>query len=195
MFDPAKIQAELFRMVGIRQPFDPALQYLSPDIQQSDSGLYLDEIPGFDLSAIRNTQSFYNISNSDFNLYLERSQKTAIADVCNAVFISQPVFIDRNLLYSNASSRVNEEVNLPTGYIGYKIKIDSEKNVGFEISRVRLEYKHTGTDFNVELFLFNSFNNLPLQQHTVVITQPDMVVDLNWKVDSTTGDYKGEYYL
>ncbi|MFM7852266.1 MAG: hypothetical protein ACKO96_10220, partial [Flammeovirgaceae bacterium] len=58
-----------------------------------------------------------------------------------------------------------------------------------------LEYKHTGTDFNVELFLFNSFNNLPLKQQSVVITQPDMVVDLNWKVDATTGDYKGEYYL
>jgi hypothetical protein len=118
-------------------------------------------------------------------------QKSSISEVCGSVF-NQTDFIDRQVLYKNANNKINT-VTLPVGFVGYKIQVDSTKNIAFEIHRVLLEFEGTGT---LKLMLFNSAKSTPIESKDITITANTLVNEpLNWKVDNSGDTYKGEYYL
>jgi hypothetical protein len=196
MFDVQKVQSGLQTSVGIRAALDPALPTLTTSLQTSDSGLYLNDIAGFDLAAFKNTQEFATISEIKFNELLENTRKSAITDVMYQVF-SAPSYIDRNYIYSRPSSRTNLETGIPEGFAGFRIVIDDRKNVGFKISRVRLEYDTSDGPVPVTLFLFNSFVRGYMEIQQITLNEPDEVLTLNWTVNASSvdNDYKGEYYF
>lgn len=194
MFDVPMIQANLFRGVGIRPALDPDLPVLDPDLQASESGLYLNEIEGFDLGAFMNATEYYGMTEDEFNARLVQTQQESISEVMFKVF-TKPSYIDRNFFYSKASGRVDEETGIPQGYAGFRIRPSDTKNIGFKITRVRLEYNVAGGPVDATIFLFNSFNQTFLEFKLVTISELDQVEELNWVVNSTKGDYKGEYYL
>ena len=196
MFDVQKIQTGLVEAVGIRQPLNPDLPVLDASILTSESGLWLNDVAGFDLATFKNTNEYFAADDAQFNELLQQTRESAITDLMYRVF-SKPSYIDRNLLFTQTASRTNLETGVPAGFAGYRIRISDQKNVAFEITRTRLEYR-AGAGVNpvqVTLYLFNSFAVNPLFSQQVDITSEDMVVDLNWKVDATASDYKGDYYF
>jgi hypothetical protein len=191
-FDVTKIQAGLMGLVGIRNPLDPAYNKIDAANQGSRSGLFLDEeIPFFKVKYFVDTQDYAEITDLDLNIKLRNIQGSAIASVCQEVF-GQISYIDRNLIYKNASTRITPESTLVNGFVGFKIKPSATKNVAFKITQLRIELDGAG---DVDIVLFNSAENIPIRKETVTISSEYQIVTLNWVVNNTDGDYKGEYFL
>lgn len=190
MFFKPTIEQKLYGIVGFNQPFDPAFAILTAPNLESRSGYKVNDNPYVKVSYLKETEEFLEISDADFNTVLERLQKSAIASVCNQVF-NRYAYLDRNLLFRRAMNKINT-VTLPDGFVHYKIEVDQEKNIAFEITRVLLNFEGTG---DIELKLFNSNKKTALFSKTITITTDHQEEVLNWMVDNSGDTYKGEYFL
>lgn len=191
MFNVTKVQDGLTGLVGIRQPLNPEYAILDATNTNSDSGLYLDGVSHFKTEFVIDNIDYKDATDADKNTFITNMQKTSIANVMYSVF-GQESYIDRNFVYSRATTRQTQETGILNGFVGFKITPSRTKNIGFEITRVRLEFNGTGT---VKLLLFNSNVNAPIKTKDVTISSNDHVETLNWVIDSTDNDYKGEYYF
>jgi hypothetical protein len=195
MIQVSKIQEGLFGLVGLRQPLDPSLPILSNENKVSRSGLFVDDVPPFKLKFLKDTQEFITISDEQLNEHILQLQKTAITNVMFKVF-DQGDYIDRNYLYSNVNSRTKVISTIQNGStFGYKIEVEERKNLGFKISRVRLEFYFDNSEIDVVLYLMNSFLEDPIFTKEITLNKKNLVQDLDWVIDSTENDYKGNYYL
>lgn len=190
MFDVTKIQNGLVRLVGFRQPINPAYAIIDSNNQLSDSGLFVNDNPYAKIEYLKDSTDYIDATNEQFNEFITNLKKASVSNICNQVF-SNADYIDRNVFYKNAFSKINTE-NLLTGFYGFRIKVSSEKNVAFKISRVFLDFEGTG---DITLILWNNAKLTPLQTKTVTITSDHQEEDLNWIVNNTDATYKGEYYL
>lgn len=191
MFDVTKIQDGLKGLVGIRQPYDPEFAVLDTENQASRSGRFLDDVPNFKVRYFVDTQDYKDITNTDLNELIRDIQKAAIVSVCSSVF-GDDSYIDRGFIYSHAMNRVNVESGIKNGFVGFELKPSMTKNIAFKITRVRLEFQGTGT---VKLVLFNSNLDTPMFAKDVTITQNSQLETLNWVVNNSASDYKGEYFF
>jgi len=200
MFEVTKIQDSLEKLVGIRQPANPDLTVnVDSDNQLSESGLFLDDIPPFNLEAIYNSQDYVGINSLDqsldFNTYLRNIKRSSIANVVTQVF-DKPSYIDRGLLFVNESPRLNlETFPIDIRYYGYEIEVSNTKNIGFKITRANFQFDFDNSTQFVNVYLFNSNVNTPIAVKPVNLTSNNHWDNLNFTVDSTTNDYKGKYYL
>lgn len=190
MFNPTKISNALYGLVGFRNPFNPNYSIIDSDNQTSRSGLFVTDNSFVKIEQIKDSQDYQSINDADFNLMLKRMQQDSIVKVCNQVFCESS-FIDRQILYQNAQNKINTE-NLPVGFIGYKIKVDLEKNIAFSIKRILLDFDGTG---QIKLLLFNTAKKEPIQQKTINITTDHQEEQLDWYVDNSDGYFKGDFYL
>ncbi len=190
MVNVAKIQAKLNGLVGFRQPFNPAYAIVDTANQVSRSGLYANDNDFVKVEFLKDCQDYEAISDPNFNIFLANKQKESIASVCNAVFY-QSDFIDRGLMFRYALNKVNT-ITLPTGFIGYKIKIEAENNLAVHISRVILDFAGTGS---IKLLLFNTSKIDLALAKDVSITSDHQEVALGWSIDNTDGIYGGDWYI
>jgi hypothetical protein len=190
MFNASTISGKLLGIVGFRQPSNPVYAIIDADNLASTSGLYATDNPMVKVEYIKESQDYVDISDADFNTYLKNKQNDSIVTVANAIF-NMPDFIDRQVLYKNASNKVDLET-LPNGFVGYKIQVDSGKNLAFEITRTMLDFSGTG---DIELMLFNTSSKTPLFTKVITITTDHQEEVLNWVVDNSGDTYKGDYYL
>lgn len=191
MFDVNKIQTGLLGLVGIRQPSDPDYAFLDAANTTSDSALFLDDISNFKVQFYKDTQDYVGASDAELNTDLQNIQKAAIVSVCQQVFGSDS-YIDKNFIYTEATNRVDVETTIQNGFVGFRIIPDANKDVAFKITRVRLEFQGTG---DIKLVLFNSNLNDPIYEQIITIASNTQLETLDWVVNSTNDDYKGEYYL
>jgi len=191
MFNVTKVQNGLTGVVGVRQPLNPEYAILTAPNTASSSGLYLDEVSHYKTEFFIDNIDYKDASDADKNTLITNIQKSAISSVMYEVF-GEESYIDRNFVYSKATTRQTPESGILNGFVGFKIKPSAKKNIGFEITRIRLEFQGAG---DIKIILFNSNVNDPIKTADITITSSDQIEELNWVVDSTDGDYKGEYYL
>lgn len=190
MIQVSKIQTALLGIVGFQQPYNPKYAIVDADNLLSESGYFVTDNPYAKIEYIKDNQDYLNISDEDFNLFLNELKKRSISNVCNQVF-SDYDFIDRSLLFKNASNKIDLET-LPNGFVGYKIQVSKDKNIAFKISRVLLDFDGAG---DIELLLFNSAKKEPIERKTITISTDHQEEVLNWVVDNSSDTYKGEYYI
>lgn len=190
MIQVSKIQNALVGIVGFNQPYNPSYAIVDAENLLSDSGYFVTDNPYAKIEYIKDNQDFLKITDTDFNLLLKDLKKRSISNVCNQVF-SDYDFIDRSLLFKNASNKTVLEV-LPIGFVGYRIKVTSEKNIAFKISRVLLDFDGAGT---FTLLVFNSSKKEPIYTQEVTITTDHQEVVLDWVLDNSSSTYKGDYYI
>ena len=190
MIQVSKIQNALIGIVGFNQPYNPSYAIVDADNLLSESGYFVTDNPYAKIEYIKDNQDYLKITDTDFNLLLNDIKKRSISNVCNQVF-SDYDFIDRSLLFKNASNKTVLEV-LPIGFVGYRIKVTSEKNIAFKISRVLLDFDGAGT---FTLLVFNSSKKEPIYTQEVTITTDHQEVVLNWTLDNSNDTYKGDYYI
>jgi hypothetical protein len=190
MVNIEKIQFSLLGLVGFKQPYNPDYAILDVNNQISESGYFITDNSFAKIEFIKDTQDYIDISDNDFNNSLRDIKKTAISNVVNQVF-NQYDFIDRSLMFKNASNKINTE-NLPLGFVGYKIQVSSLKNIAFKISRVLLDFSGTG---DVELIMWNTAKKEPIFSKVLTITSDHQQEELNWVLDNSNDSYKGDYYI
>lgn len=190
MFNTSIVTAGLLGLVGFRQPFNPDLPTLDAANLTSRSGLIINDAAFAKLDYLIDSQDFTDITDVQFNTFLQNKQKESIINVCNAVF-NESVYIDKQVLYKNAFNKVETEI-LPDGFICFEIEVSSKKNVAFEIKRMLLDFDGAG---DIELLLFNTAQKAPLFTKVITISSDHQVEELNWVIDNSGDTYKGEYYL
>ncbi len=190
MIQVSKIQNALLGIVGFNQPYNPSYAIVDADNLLSESGYFVTDNPYAKIEYIKDNQDFLKITDTDFNLLLKDIKKRSISNVCNQVF-SDYDFIDRSLLFKNASNKIDLEV-LPNGFVGYRIKVTSDKNIAFKVNRVLLDFNGTGT---FTLLVFNSSKKEPIYTQEVEITADHQELVLNWTLDNSNDTYKGDYYI
>lgn len=193
MFDKTAIESALFGLVGWNQPFDTQYAILEPDLLVSRSGYKVDENPYSQVQNFRETISPRDISDADFNELLRINMRSAVADVCNAVF-DEPAYIDRQVLYRFPINKVETD-DLPAGFVGHKIQVDSTKNLAFEIKRVLFDFDVTAGTDTIRLLLWSSEKKAPIFTQDILIDSDRVETQLNWVLNNTGGIYKGEFYL
>ena len=190
MFNNSIVTTGLLGLVGFRQPFDPALPILDTANKTTKSGLIVNSMPFAKIEYLYSCQDYASISEVQFNEYLQNLQKQSIINVCNAVF-NEGSYIDKQILYKNAFNKIETET-LPDGFVGFKIQVDSKKNVAFIIKRILLDFEGAG---DIELLLFNMSQKAPIKTKAITISSDHVVVNLDWIVDNSGDTYKGDYYL
>ena len=190
MINITKIQTALSGIVGFKQPYNPDYAIVDSINQASYSGYYITDNPYAKIEYIKDNQDYVDISTTDFNSLLTDIKKSSVSSVCNQVF-SDYDFIDRTLLFKNASNKTEVET-LPNGFVGYHIRVTGQKNVAFKISRVLLDFQGTGS---FTLLLWNTAKKAAIQSKVITITTDHQEITLDWVVDNTDTTYKGEYYI
>lgn len=190
MVNAPKIQSSLTGLTGFRQPFNPNYAILDAANLTSRSGQYYTDNEFVKVEFIKDGQDFKDISDANFNTYLQQKQDESIFSVCNSVF-NKVDFIDRGLLYNYALNKVNT-ITLPVGFVGYKIQVSTDNNIAISIKRVLLDFSGVGS---IELLLYNTSKIDPIQSKVISITTDHQEEVLDWVVDNTDGLYKGDYYI
>lgn len=190
MINVTKIQSSLIGLIGFKQPFNPDYAIVDSENLLSSSGYFVTDNPYAKIEYIKDNQDYLQISNTDFNLVLKQLKERSISNVCNQVF-SEYDFLDRNLLFKNASRKVNTET-LPIGFVGYRIEVGATKNIAFKLNRVLLDFSGTGT---IKLLLWNTAKLEVLESKEIDITTDHQEVVLDWILDNSDDTYKGDYYI
>lgn len=190
MIDVTKIQSSLIGLIGFKQPFNPDYAIVDAGNLLSSSGYFVTDNPYAKIEYIKDNQDYVSISDTDFNLVLKQLKQSAISNVVNQVF-SEYDFLDRNLVFKNASRKVETEI-LPNGFVGYRIEVGSTKNVAFKLNRVLLDFQGTGT---IKLLLWNTAKLEVLESKEIDITTDHQEEALNWTLDNSGNTYKGDYYV
>ena len=142
MFDVTKIQANLYGVVGFRQPLNPDYAIIDAANLTSRSGEFVTENPFCKIEFLKDNQDYSRLSDAEFNTKLKEMQEASISSICHKVF-QKSDYIDRQVLYPYTQNRVNTEA-LPSGFICHKLRIDIKKNVAFKISRIFLDFDGAG---------------------------------------------------
>lgn len=190
MFDKQSITSKLYGLVGSRNPFNPTFAIVDAANQVSRSGLFSTDNSFCKIQSLKDTQDYIDISDADFNTILKRMQEGAINSVSQVVFNNSD-YIDRNLLFSNASN-LNDTETLPDGFVGYQIGVDSDNDIAFELKRVLLSFSGTG---EIDLILWNTGSKTALFTKTIAITSDNQEEVLDWRLDNSSTTYKGNYYV
>jgi hypothetical protein len=190
MFDSSVIESKLYGLVGCNNPYDPAFAIVDANNLVSRSSLFATDNPFCKIESLKKTQDYASISDADFNTMLASMQKNAITSVANMVF-NESDFVDRDLIYKYAQNKTNVET-LPSGFVGYKIEVDSDNDIAFEIKRVILDFQGTG---NITLYLWNTGSKTALESKVISITTDNQEEVLDWKLDNASTTYKGDYYI
>lgn len=190
MFNVSKIKNSLSGLVGYKQPFNPDYAIVDADNLLSESGYYVNSNPLAKIEFIKDCQDYRSISDADFNTVLSDIVENSAINVVNQVF-NESSYIDRNFIYKNALNK-NETEELPNGFIGYRIKIDDTKSIGFKVTRLFADFDGIG---DVKFLLFNSAKKAVILSETVTITTDHQEVELNWELNDTDTIYKGEYFI
>jgi hypothetical protein len=189
MINVSKAQTGFAGLVGFEDPTDPAYAIVSSDNKKSISGLYYTDNPLVKIQFLKDIQDYAEISNQDFNTYLQSIHNRSVGNVLNKVH-NEPDYIDRSPLYRYANNKTEIE-SLPVGFKGYRI-IPSQKNVAFEISRIIIELSEQAT---FTLYLFNSAKNEAVESKEITASSGFHAEDLGWVLDDTDSYFKGEYLL
>ena len=189
MFNKQTIQEKLFGLVGFQNPANPEYAIVDTENEASSTGRYFTDNPFCKIEYIKDTQDYAAITDEEFNNYLGKVQQESIVSVCDKVF-NESDYIDRQMLFQNANNKTDVD-SLPDGFVGYRIYVDKEKNLAFEIRRILLEFQGTG---DLTIYLFNSAKTEAIYSQQVTISSSFQELVLDWKVDNQDY-YKGEFYL
>lgn len=190
MIKTTKISEALLGIVGFRQPYNPKYAIIDEDNEASTSGYFVNDNPYAKVEFIKDNQDYLEISDEDFNQQLKDMQKASISSVCNQVF-SDFDFIDRNLLFKNASNKAATE-EIPLGFVGYKIEVSDDKNMAFCINRIIADFAGTGF---IKMLMWNTAKRTAIFTKEVEIESDHQEIVLNWELDNSDSTYKGDYYI
>lgn len=189
MFDVNLIKQEFNGLVGFRQPANPKFSILDAGNQVSKSGLYVTDNPYAKIEYIVANVDYERSTAAQINTILKRMLETSAVNICSQVFISDD-FIDRNQIYTNTQNKV-EQLELPQGFVGYRINISEDKNIAIRLNKIIFEMVDAGT---IELLVFNSNKKLPLQ--TIPVNYTDFYYAQTLDIILNDLDFhKGSFYI
>lgn len=189
MFDVTLIKQELNGLVGFRQPANPKFAIVNAENQLSKSGLFVTDNPYAKIEYLKANMDYERATIEHFNTMLKNIKETSATNICSQVFVADD-FIDRNYIYSETQNKT-EEVDLPIGFVGYRINLDDCKNVAVRLNRAIFEFVEAKT---FELLVFNSNIKSPIK--TIAIESEAFYYANTLDIMlNDIGFYKGSFFI
>lgn len=189
MFDVTLIKLELKGLVGFRQPANPKFAIVDAENQLSKSGLYVTDNPYAKIEYLKANMDYDRATVVDFNKMLTNIKETSASSICSQVFIDDD-FVDRNYIYSETQNKI-EEVDLPIGFVGFRINVSDKKNVAVRINRSIFEFTEAKT---FDLLVFNSNIKAPIQTLPIESDEFYDTETLDIMLNDV-GFYKGSFFV
>lgn len=189
MFNVTIVREQLDGLVGYRQPANPKYAFVDAENLKSKSGLYVTDNPYAKLEYLKATVDYERASNTQLNDIMRNILGVSAVGICGQVF-NDIDFIDRDLLYIAPENKTTE-LQLPTGFVGYRIEVGDNKNIAVRLNRAIFEFVE---DTTIDLLIFNSNVKEPLHTISVDVTGFYSVESLDISLDNI-GYYKGSYFI
>ena len=193
------INAIAVGIVGWQQPTKTGSPVITAANIGSTSGLYYHL--GHGLCTIDNIKLAVDddaITDANLNIFLSDLSKSALTDVCNAVFTEED-HLDSGL-YFKYESRFAELLDNDISFVGFQIDLGSNNisqgslkrnDISLLINSLILEF---GGVEAVKMLLFNSQVNAPIKTQTITTTANTATKQLvNWVLNDY--DYGGMWYV
>jgi len=192
MFNTADIRSKLYGVVGFKQPVDPSFQILTDANKQSSSGKYFQDYSAYvTVQNLKETQSYPEISDSNFNEWIASEIENAAVTVCQTVFEDDDL-IENKLLYDYANVKTNLLEN-QGDFVGYEITTSKKKDIKAIINQIIAQFSGSGT---VKILLFHSGFNAPLKTLDITISNSDMKSEeVNWELPYANDIKGGRWYI
>lgn len=187
MFSQSTIES-LSGRVGWRQPTLSGYDKLNATNLASASGYYFNDASN--LVSVKNifeTQEDKDISDADFNTYLEELQKSAISRVLGKVFQDKGKQLESVTLFPYEQDFKNT-LSLQDGFVGFQINVGTNRRIRTIVRNVMLSFNGEAT-FN--LYLYNSQVKAPIQTKSVTTIDGQTIVNVDWNIDKNASNYKG----
>lgn len=145
----------LLGLVGLRQSTITTDAILDADNIASGSGLFVGDISGLITTGnIKSCQEDKDISDANFNTFLDNRQKSSLVNLCNSIF-SDNDLIENKVLFNYENDWIND-IDNDTSFVGYEIDMAKCKNLSLVINKVILSFSGIET---VKVLLFHSSKN------------------------------------
>jgi len=194
MINVNEIRADLFGVVGFRQPYDPEYDILEAPLLLSSSGNVFEQYSSYvNVKNIYDSQPYAGISDANFNTWLTNAIKDSISKVIQRCF-SKNDLIENALLYSY-STRKESQYELKNGqdFVGYEITVSKKKDISVFINKIFTEFSGTGT---VKILLFNDNKVSTIQTQEITVTDKSAKETvLNWALPYSNSVTGGKYYI
>lgn len=165
----------LFTRVGWQQPTQSEYAILTGNNLVSLSGLYFtDYHKAVTIKNIKETQEDEDISDLDFNSYLERLQKGAINRCLNAVFSKEEI-IDETQLYTRENLRYSKLIENESKFVGIHLDVVESPEYSVSINTASLLFDGVKT-FN--LYCFHSAKGQIWSKSVTTLAGVETVVNI-----------------
>lgn len=165
-FNLSAIISRLLNRIGWRQSTIAKYAILSPENQSSVSQRYFNDFHALcTIPNLRQCQEDAEISDADFNTYLQSLQRSVIMRSLNAVF-QEPDDLEHVLLFER-NTRIEQAQDNSGLFVGYEIKLAQSFDIAVQIDSVRLYFDQ---DVTFPLYLFKEGKKSPIWSTVVTAT-------------------------
>lgn len=196
MYNYTKSISILYKRLGWRNPTQTAYaSLLDTDNKTTNSGLYFQDFNRFvTIENIKNTQIDKDISDADFNTYLDNLQKSGINKMLNAV-INTDDLIENRTLYPYENDR-NSTLANDSKFVGYEIKLAGTKDLAVILNEIIMEFD---ADESIDVKLYHSSQQTALQTWSISALSSGSVFEAANEVlfyaDRSQGYTGGKFYI
>jgi len=186
MYNNSAILTDFYPRVGFRQGTDTGYDIVDENNLQSTSGRYFQDInPLVTIPNIKDTHPDPDLTDDEFNEFLENVNKSAILQAIDTVLPSGDV-LESQQLFSNADDY--RQTTAKSGqFVGFKILVPDD--VIAQVRNVTLEFNG---ETSLTLYLFHTSKTKALQTKAIT-TGLGTSVTLDWELNAF--DNVGGYFL
>lgn len=176
-FNITKVLNSLVGRIGWQQPVQSSLQVLNTLNSTSKSGRYFNDFHALvTLKNIKDNIEDENITNNQFNSYLETLQRSVILSCLNSVF-NEPEYIEQSFVYERCGRSKDELITNSGCFVGYEIKVAEDFSITSKIDAVTLYFNEDKT-FN--LYVYQDGKKSPIWTKEVsVVAYERTVIELD----------------
>ncbi|MFA6619309.1 MAG: hypothetical protein WCT23_09610 [Candidatus Neomarinimicrobiota bacterium] len=186
MYNTSKVHLAFFSRVGFRDGTNDGYSVVDAANQVSESGRYFQDANALvTIPAIKDTHVDPDLSDEEFNEFLENVKKANILKAIDTVLPS-PDVLKTARLFNNADNYART-IDKAGSFVGFKIVVPPRHNL--KVSSITLEFNGV-QDLN--LYLFHTISETALQTKSIT-TGLGTSVTLDWDISSY--DYPGGYFM
>ena len=192
MFNSSIVISALFGRVGWKQPTQTDYAILSAPNTYSKSGLFFSDYHKIlTIKNIKDTLEDVDITDADFNTYLEDLQKASINRVLNGVFNKQ-IVIEQSQLFIREHELDFMEYANTSKFVGIRINVAEDSTYSVKLNYLSLLFNGNVT---FKIYCFHTASGKLWEQQINVTANKEAIVTIDKTLSISTTTNKGGEFL
>lgn len=189
MLNTARIESDIFGLVGYRQPIETEFAILDVTNTETRSGKYFNGYSN--LVRIENLKnSVTEFSDANFNTWLTQRTQEALINSCQDAIKGQRDLLEHRTLYHYENDFNTKITNIANRFVGYEIELRKKEGIALQFNTLMSQFD--GVVAGLTIYLYHSSQKTAIKTFALT-TQTDSV-----KTDSLSEFiiyYQNEVYI